>query len=476
MARTLLRSRIPVDLSLVEFDLDSGEQIFLTVCWPRHEGPDIRRTGKGPPVMPLIGGRLGETTTHPFGLRVGTWLIGDDLRQGELQEAERELASARRAGLAPKDFHHIALLAPGLQRAEAALGTLLHEMAHLRNLSLGLLDTDLQTQYHRQEFRDVARLLGLECAPRDPDFGYVRTSLGARAARHRDSAARGGGVRDTAESCNRLKLAEVPTGASWAVRPRRCRRGSWPSPRLGRVWRLEAAADASKRRCQETTMPAHAPARSREQPKDPHSAVALLNAHGANLVYVPHFLDPQQEQHYRARLEAEVEFDSPEASRVFVHGKWREIPRRQTAYGDEGLSYCFSGTRVPARPWVPVVAELRDGMAERTGWPINFVLVNWYESLRRHGVGWHADDERDLDPEAPIASLSLGHPRHFLFRPAARGAAPRTVTITLAPGSLLLMNPPTNRLFQHCLPRRAGADAATTAPRWNLTGRVMKRA
>lgn len=222
-------------------------------------------------------------------------------------------------------------------------------------------------------------------------------------------------------------------------------------------------------------MATHTQARSRAQPKDPHAAIALLNAHGANLLYVPDFLDPQQELHYRARLEAEVEFDSPEASRVFVHGKWRDIPRRQSAYGDEGLSYRFSGTRVPARPWAPVVAELRDRMAARTAAPINFVLVNWYEGLR-HGVGWHADDERDLDPSAPIASLSLGHPRDFQFRPSAPGAAPGTVTMRLEPGSLLLMLPPTNQRFQHCLPRRTGANAATIAPRWNLTGRVMRSA
>lgn len=31
-------------------------------------------------------------------------------------------------------------------------------------------------------------------------------------------------------------------------------------------------------------------------------------------------------------------------------------------------------------------------------------------------MGEHKDDERELDPKTPIASLSLGQPRDFYFR------------------------------------------------------------
>jgi hypothetical protein len=99
MPRQLMLSRVPVDLSIVAFDLDAGEDIFLTYTWQRKEGPDIRRTGQGPPYMELIGGRPGQTTTHPFGLRLGTWLIQEKLRKLELKEANDELqkTQARRA-------------------------------------------------------------------------------------------------------------------------------------------------------------------------------------------------------------------------------------------------------------------------------------------------------------------------------------------------------------------------------------------
>jgi hypothetical protein len=45
--------------------------------------------------MDLIGGKPGQTTTDAFGLRLGTWLIQEDLRTGEEDEAQKALAKAR---------------------------------------------------------------------------------------------------------------------------------------------------------------------------------------------------------------------------------------------------------------------------------------------------------------------------------------------------------------------------------------------
>ena len=143
------------------------------------------------------------------------------------------------------------------------------------------------------------------------------------------------------------------------------------------------------------------------------------------------------------------------------------------AHGDDDCpGYRFSGVQVQPRPWIEPLRELRDLVARCTGFRANFVLVNHYAHAGQH-ISWHADDERDLDPAAPIASLSLGSARDFQFRPCARGAEPGTVTLTLEPGSLLVMHPPTNRLFQHCLPKRSGTRAAATGARWNLTFRRM---
>ena len=84
-------------------------------------------------------------------------------------------------------------------------------------------------------------------------------------------------------------------------------------------------------------------------------------------------------------------------------------------------------------------------------------------------MGWHADDEAELDPDAPIASLSLGAGRTLRFRPRQRGTA-EAVAVELGHGDLLLMDPPTQRHWQHGLPRRLKVDA----PRLNLTFRVVR--
>ena len=174
--------------------------------------------------------------------------------------------------------------------------------------------------------------------------------------------------------------------------------------------------------------------------------VDYLNEHGADVTYICGFLDPFEAEHFLHALLAEVEFNRPEDSRVFVHGKWLLIPRRQSGYGDPGTSYRFAGCTVSARPWAaaPSLARMREILHQRAGYEANFVLLNHY----RHGadsIGWHQDDEADLGPAPQILSVSLGAVRDFQFRRRdAATSGVRTVSLALEAGSLLVMRDPTN--------------------------------
>ncbi|XP_069975758.1 DNA oxidative demethylase ALKBH2 [Penaeus vannamei] len=90
-------------------------------------------------------------------------------------------------------------------------------------------------------------------------------------------------------------------------------------------------------------------------------------------------------------------------------------------------------------------------------------------------MGEHKDDEKDLDHNTPIASLSLGQSRDFYFR--HQDARPpksmkiEKVSLLLEHGSLLLMNPPTNNFWYHALPPRKSAGGL----RINLTFRKILR-
>lgn len=217
------------------------------------------------------------------------------------------------------------------------------------------------------------------------------------------------------------------------------------------------------------------------KPRSIEEALAYLHHHGARVTYDPAFLPPDEAERYYQELLATLEFNAEEASQVrrpFSREKIA-IPRRQTAYGDPGTSYTFAGCVVPARPWLPPLATLREVLSVRTGERPNFVLINYYRS-GRDCIGWHADDERELGDAPTILSLSLGATRDFQLR--HRDAFPRagqparrpelqTVTIPLGSGSLLIMRDPTNKDWKHQLPRRGGQLAATIGDRLNLTWR-----
>lgn len=92
-------------------------------------------------------------------------------------------------------------------------------------------------------------------------------------------------------------------------------------------------------------------------------------------------------------------------------------------------------------------------------------------------MGEHKDDEKDLVEGAPIASLSLGFTRQFVFRHQSTKHKIKTkppdtenIKLDLKSGYLLMMNPPTNKTWYHSLPVRKTVPGV----RINLTFRVMK--
>jgi alkylated DNA repair dioxygenase AlkB len=157
--------------------------------------------------------------------------------------------------------------------------------------------------------------------------------------------------------------------------------------------------------------------------------------------------------------------------RVRLHGREHPVPRLCCWLADPGCSYRYSGMAHHPDPWTDPLLQLRALLEGQLGWRFNSVLANRYRN-GDDAMGWHADDERELVPEAPIASLSLGASRTLRFRPrpgsAAAGGAP--LALELADGDLLVMDPPTQRHWQHALPRRR----RISAERLNLTFRVVR--
>ena len=202
----------------------------------------------------------------------------------------------------------------------------------------------------------------------------------------------------------------------------------------------------------------------------------IKSDHGLNVDYFSAYFSARQAKEHFNELERSLKvFLESSQNEVRVFGKLHKVPRKQAAFGDPGLSYEFSGVRIPANPWIPVLEVLRDQLSIALKARFNFVLVNRYKDGSDH-MGEHRDDETDLVAQAPIAALSFGQRRDFIFRHRdARGSkAPRkdisSLKIALEHGSLLVMKYPTNLLWYHSLPARKLAPG----PRISLTYRVLK--
>lgn len=193
---------------------------------------------------------------------------------------------------------------------------------------------------------------------------------------------------------------------------------------------------------------------------------------GLHLEYCTSFLEKESADKLFQSLERDLEYFSRDLSRVKVFGKWHDIPRKQVAFGDEGLTYKYSGLSVSPLPWPEPLRQLRAELHQHLGQDYNFVLVNRYADGNDY-MGEHRDDEKELDKEAGIASVSLGAERPFVFRHVdakfKRRSIP-TIKMTLHHGSCLVMKYPTNEYWYHGLPKRKGFST-----RINLTFRnVLK--
>jgi alkylated DNA repair dioxygenase AlkB len=137
-------------------------------------------------------------------------------------------------------------------------------------------------------------------------------------------------------------------------------------------------------------------------------------------------------------------------------------PRLTASYGDEGLTYRYSGTTNIALPWFPPLLELKERIEKVQG-TYNYCLLNLYRD-GRDSVGWHADDERGMGDT--IASLSLGETRTFEIR---HNETKQKMSFPVKNGTLVIMTGTMQRFWKHRVPR----TTEEVGERINLTYRRM---
>ena len=150
---------------------------------------------------------------------------------------------------------------------------------------------------------------------------------------------------------------------------------------------------------------------------------------------------------------------------VVVFGK-RIVTKRKTAwYGDSNYVYIYSNTIKQALPWTSEFVNLKQIVENLSNTKFNSCLLNLYHD-GNEGMGWHSDDEKSIEDNSTIASVSLGAERKFCFK---HKQSNKTISVLLEHGSLLLMKDAAQKNWLHSLPK----SSKITLPRINLTFRRM---
>lgn len=155
-----------------------------------------------------------------------------------------------------------------------------------------------------------------------------------------------------------------------------------------------------------------------------------------------------------------------QVDQLMMFGKLITTKRKVAWVGDSGCAYTYSGVKKEPQPWTPELLCIKNTLEDLAQWKFNSCLLNLYHD-GSEGMGWHSDDEPELHPAAPIASLSLGGERKFAFK---HKTDKTTASLLLENGSVLLMYAPTQNFWNHSLLK----TARPVAPRINLTFRAIQ--
>ena len=179
-------------------------------------------------------------------------------------------------------------------------------------------------------------------------------------------------------------------------------------------------------------------------------------------VYYGNILTQEQKESYFNELLNGIQWVNEV---VIMFGKTITTKRKVAFYANDLMEYTYSNKTKNAFPWTPLLLEIKKTVEAYTGETYNACLLNLYHD-GNEGMGWHADNEKEIIADSSIASVSIGAKRNFLFKHRESG---EKHSILLENGSLLEMKGPIQRHWLHSLPKTAKVKEA----RINLTFRQM---
>ena len=178
--------------------------------------------------------------------------------------------------------------------------------------------------------------------------------------------------------------------------------------------------------------------------------------------YLPELMSAEESISLFNQLQKSLRWD---ADQVMMFGKLVTTRRKVAWIGDPECAYTYSGVKKSPQAWTPELLSIKTQLEELTQTEFNSCLLNFYHD-GNDGMGWHSDDEKMLEKNGAIASLSFGAERKFAFK---HKQSKQTVSLALAHGSLLVMKDTTQANWLHRLP----PTTKISTPRVNLTFRTI---
>lgn len=147
---------------------------------------------------------------------------------------------------------------------------------------------------------------------------------------------------------------------------------------------------------------------------------------------------------------------------------WKRFRTTKRMVCSLGKSYPYSGQITVGESFnhYPPVEKLMHRLNKELGTNFNNVLLNWYPKDTYCGIGEHSDDEKELVPNTPVVSVSLGEETCFVLK-SKDGS--EVVTVTLKDGDVFMMGKECQKYYTHACPYRK-----MSADRISLTFREFK--
>ena len=190
--------------------------------------------------------------------------------------------------------------------------------------------------------------------------------------------------------------------------------------------------------------------------------IQIINKDGV-AIYHPGVLSIDTANQYLIELQKDISW---EQDVIHLFGKTFITQRRVAWFGDEPYEYKYSKISRVAKLWTNALRRIKEVVEANCDESFNSCLLNLYQD-GNEGMGWHADNEKELKRNGTIASVSIGAERKFSFK---HKVSHEVVDINLENGSALLMKGEIQQFWKHCLPK----SKKISKPRVNLTFRNIE--